>query len=449
MPKRKVTLPLNPDLVDEATNLQMSQLATLLAKQYMENGSSFDLSGFFQDMSRRFVEACTEAEMEHFLESQKAPKTQDGREVPAEAQESVEDDLEDSEEASTPRNKRNGYSDRTVRTTHGSFPVKMPRDRNGEFTSGLLPKYARMFPDLEEKVIRLYAVGTSTRDISEMLTDLYHTEISPSLVSTITDRILTDVQQWQTRPVDEVYSVLFVDALRVKIRHEGKVKPMAVNLVLSVDLEGKRDVLGIWITENEGAAFWSDVFAELRNRGMKDVMMVVSDGLKGMTEAIETHFSNALHQKCIVHLIRASTKAVPMKDKKAVCAALKTIYAAPTEDAAMQALQAFKESELGQKYRHTARTWESSWDQVVPFFSYAPEIRTLIYTTNSIESLNRTVRKVIKSTGCFPSLDSAMKLIYLAIMGITRKWRRASPRWSAALPHFACKFGERFLKAHD
>lgn len=309
--------------------------------------------------------------------------------------------------------------------------MNMPRDRNGEFTSGLLPKYGRMFPDLEEKVIRLNTVGTSARDISELLTDLYHTEISSSLVSAITERVLEDVQQWQTRPLDDVYPVLFIDALRVKIRHEGKVKAMAVNIVLSVDLEGKREVLGIWITENEGATFWSDVFAELQNRVMKDVMMIVSDGLKGMPEAIEANFPEAIHQKCIVHLIWASTKAVPVKDRKAVCNALKTIYSAPGEEAALQALQAFKESELGQKYRYTVRTWENSWDQVVPFFSYAPGIRKLIYTTNAIESLNCAVRKVIKSSGSFPSVESAMKLIYLAITGITAKWTPMLGRFAA------------------
>lgn len=406
MPRRKVIFRLNPDLVDETTNQQMNQLAELLAWQYMQNGASYDLSAFLKDMTKRFVEACTSAEIDHFLDDQTADKRRDSAQQRAGVNSGAET-AEASGEVSTSRNKRNGYSERTGRTTNGAFTVNMPCDRNGELMSGLLPKYVRKFPDLDEKVIRPYAVGTSTRDISELLTDLYHTEISSSLVSAITDRVLGDLQQWQNRPLDDVNSVLFIDALRVKIRHDGKVKTMAINIVLSVDLEGKRDVLGIWITENEDATFWSDVFAELQNRGMKDVMMIVSDGPKGMTEAIEAYFPEAIHQKCIVHLIWASTKAVPVKDKKAVCNALKTIYSAPGEEAALQALQTFKESELGQKYRYTVRTWENSWNQVVPFFSYAPGIRKLIYTTNAIESLNRAVRKVIKSSGSFPSVESA------------------------------------------
>ena len=271
--------------------------------------------------------------------------------------------------------------------------------------------------------------------------------ISPDYVSTVTDRVLEDVHEWQNRPLESVYPVAFFDALRVKIRSGASVKNMAVHLGIGVRTDGTREVLGMWIAENEGAAFWASVFNGLKARGVEDILIAVTDGLKGMTEAIETVFPKTLHQTCIVHLIRASTAFVSHKDRAAVCKELKPIYQAVDAEAAERALEHFKETAMGKKYPAIIGVWERAWAQVIPFFQFPPEIRTLIYTTNSIEGLNRAIRKVIKTRTLFPNEDAARKLIFLAIMDFTASWKRATPKWSEAMHQFALIFEDRFTGA--
>lgn len=297
--------------------------------------------------------------------------------------------------------------------------------------------------------IAMYARGMSTRDIEAFVQNLYGVSISPDYVSAVTDRVLEDVKEWQNRPLDSVYPVAFFDALRVKIRSGASVKNMAVHLGIGVRTDGTREVLGMWIAENEGASFWASVFNGLKTRGVEDILIAVTDGLKGMTEAIETVYPQTLHQTCIVHLIRASTAFVSHKDRPAVCKELKPIYQAVDAEAAESALDRFESTEMGKRYPAIGQIWRRAWAQVIPFFQFPPEIRTLIYTTNSIEGLNRAIRKVIKTRTLFPSEDAARKLIYLAIRNYTETWTRASNRWSSAMPQFALLFGERFTNAME
>ncbi len=295
----------------------------------------------------------------------------------------------------------------------------------------------------------MYARGMSTRDIQAFIDNLYGVDISPDYVSKVTDRVLEDVQEWQNRPLESVYPVAFFDAIRVKIRSGAAVKNMAVHLGIGVRTDGTREVLGMWIAENEGASFWATVFNGLKARGVEDILIAVTDGLKGMTEALETVYPQTLHQTCIVHLIRASTSFVSHKDRAAVCKELKPIYQAVDADAAERALERFGSTAMGKKYPAIIQIWERAWTQVIPFFQFPPEIRTLIYTTNAIEGLNRAIRKVIKTRTLFPNEDAAKKLIYLAIMNFTASWKRATPKWAAAMPQFALLFGERFTGAME
>ena len=312
-----------------------------------------------------------------------------------------------------------------------------------------MPKHSRSFGKMDEQIIAMYARGMSTRDIQAFIDNLYGVDISPDYVSKVTDRVLEDVREWQNRPLASVYPVAFFDALRVKIRSGAAVKNMAVHLGIGVRTDGTREVLGMWIAENEGASFWASVFNGLKARGVEDILIAVTDGLKGMTEALETVYPQTLHQTCIVHLIRASTAFVSQKDRAAVCKELKPIYQAVDADVAERALERFGSTDMGKKYPAIIQIWERAWAQVIPFFQFPPEIRTLIYTTNAIEGLNRAVRKVIKTRTLFPSEDAARKLIYLAIMNFTTSWKRATARWSAAMPQFALLFGERFTGAME
>ena len=310
----------------------------------------------------------------------------------------------------------------------------------------ILGKYARRVSDMDDQVISLYSRGLSTREICAFIEEHYGIEASPELVSNITESVLKDVEAWQNRPLETVYPVVFFDALRVRIRSGVGVKPMSVYLALGINCQGQRDVLGMWVNETEGASFWAGIFTELQTRGVEDILIAVTDGLTGMTKAIETVFPHAEHQTCIVHLIRNSTAFISHKDRPAVCAALKTIYQAVSAEEAEKALAVFEETALGKRYKVIGEMWHRSWTQVVPFFRFPPEIRRLIYTTNSIEALNRGIRKVIKTRTVFPTTDAAKKLIFLAIRNITKDWSRASIRWSSAMPHFAILYGERFTR---
>lgn len=321
-------------------------------------------------------------------------------------------------------NSRNGATSKTVQTEVGPIEVSVPRDRAGTFTPVLLPKNARRLGGLSDVVVSLYAGGMTVRDISHHLERVYGTEVSPDTISTITDEVLDEVKVWQTRPLDEVYPIVYVDALMVKVRDGGTVRNKACYLVVGVDATGVKHVLGIWVQQTEGAKFWAQVCSELRNRGVRDVLIACCDGLTGLPEAIEAIWPHTTVQTCTVHLIRAAMKFVSYKDRREMVAALKEIYTAPTVEAAETALLAFADSTMGRRYPAAVAVWERAWDRFTPFLAFPPALRKIIYTTNAIESFNFQIRKIIKNRGHFPTDDAAIKLIWLAIADIEDKRAR-------------------------
>ena len=314
-----------------------------------------------------------------------------------------------------------------------------------EFDPIIVPKGQRRLTGLDEKILALYARGSSTRDIQAQLEELYGIELSPTLISQVTDAITEEVRQWQTRPVDALYPILFLDALYVKIRQEGRVKSRAVYVVLGINLDGHKEVLGLWIgpQEREGAKFWLKVLTDLKNRGLQDVFIACVDGLTGFSEAIETLYPQTRVQLCIVHLIRNSLKYVSWKHRKEVAADLKPIYQAATVCEAEDALTHFADK-YDQVYPTISQIWLRHWERVIPLFDYPPDIRKAIYTTNAIESVNRSLRKVLKTKGAFPDETSVFKLLYLALNNISKKWTMPIRDWKAALARFAIEFPERF-----
>ena len=341
-------------------------------------------------------------------------------------------------------NRRNGVSRKTLRSEDGAFEIEVPRDREGSFEPRLIGKGQTRIDGLDEKVIAMYARGMSVRDIRGHLEELYGLEVSPDLISRVTDAVLDEVKEWRSRALDAVYPVVIFDALRVKIRDKDSriVKNKAVYLALGITGDGEREVLGLWIAENEGAKFWLSVMTELRNRGVQDILIAVVDGLKGFPEAITAAFPQTTVQTCIVHLVRHSLNFCSWKDRKAVAAKLREVYSAETAEAAREALEAF-DADWGRQYPSIAQAWRRAWQEVIPFFAFGPEIRRVIYTTNAIESLNRIIRKAIKTRGSFPSEDAAEKLIYLAIRG-HEKTSRTVRGWLTAVNQFAIMFEDRF-----
>jgi putative transposase len=321
-------------------------------------------------------------------------------------------------------NSRNGATPKTVQTEVGPIAVNVPRDRAGTFTPVLLPKNARRLGGLSDVVISLYAGGMTVRDISHHLHRVYGTEVSPDTISTITDEVLEEVKAWQTRPLDEVYPIVYIDALMVKVRDGGTVRNKACYLVVGVDCAGVKRVLGIWVQQSEGAKFWGQVCTELRNRGVRDVLIACCDGLTGLPEAIETIWPHTTVQTCTVHLIRAAMKFVSYKDRRDMVTALKEIYTASSVEAAETALLAFADSPMGKRYPAAVATWERAWERFSPFLAFPPALRKIIYTTNAIESFNFQIRKIIKNRGHFPTDDAAIKLIWLAIADIEDKRAR-------------------------
>ena len=321
-------------------------------------------------------------------------------------------------------NSRNGATPKTVQTEVGPIDVSVPRDRAGTFTPVLLPKNARRLGGLSDVVISLYAGGMTVRDISHHLHRVYGTDVSADTISTITDEVLDEVKAWQTRPLDEVYPIIYVDALMVKIRDGGQVRNKACYLVVGVDCAGVKHVLGIWVQATEGAKFWAQVCTELRNRGVRDVLIACCDGLTGLPEAIEAIWPHTTVQTCTVHLIRAAMKFVSYKDRREMVTALKEIYTAPSIEAAETALLAFADSPIGRRYPAAVATWERAWERFTPFLAFPPALRKIIYTTNAIESFNFQIRKIIKNRGHFPTDDAAIKLIWLAIADIEDKRAR-------------------------
>ena len=322
-------------------------------------------------------------------------------------------------------NRRNGHNRKRVLTDSSALDLEVPRDRLGRFEPQLVEKYARRLPGFDDKVISMYARGMTTREIRGHVAEMYGVTVSAELISKVTDAVLEEVAQWQSRPLEEVYAIVYLDAVRVKMRDEGLVRNKAVYLAIGVTCMGRKEVLGLWIEQTEGAKFWPSVMNELKARGVADVLIAVVDGLRGFPNAIEAVFPQATVQTCIVHLIRRSLAYASYKERKPLAAALKAIYRAPTEAAAAEALDAFEAGPWGEKYPMIVRSWRTAWEQVVPFFAFSQPIRRAIYTTNAIESLNSTVRRAVRTRGHFPNDRAATKLIYLALRGVQRGWRAA------------------------
>jgi putative transposase len=383
----------------------------------------FSSEGLLGELKKALAERVLNAEMDHHLAD------------------STQEEVSEGEKAG---NRRNGYSKKTVLTENEAIDLAIPRDRRGSFEPQLIAKYQRRFPGFDDKIISMYARGMSVREIQGHLRDLYGIEASPQLISTVTDAVLEEVGRWQSRPLDPLYALVFFDALRVKMRDEGTVRNKAVYLAIGVTPEGRKDVLGIWIEQTEGAKFWLRVMTEIKSRGVNDILIAIVDGLKGFPEAINAVFAETQIQTCIVHLIRNSLDFCSWKDRKPVAQELKTIYRAADAQAAAAALQEFEDGPWGKRFAAITAMWRRHWAHVIPFFAYPPEVRKMIYTTNAIESLNATLRRSVRIRGHFPNDEAAMKLIWLQLREITKNWKMPPREWAAAKAQFAVVFGDRF-----
>jgi len=379
--------------------------------------TAFDPNGLLDELKKAFAERALNAEMDHHLVT------------------------------GEPGNSRNGYGRKTVTTDSGRIELEIPRDRQSSFDPQLIAKYQRRFPGFDEKIISMYARGMSVREIVGHLRDLYGVDVSPDLISAVTDAVLDDVAAWQARPLEPVYPLVFFDALRVKIRDEGLVRNKAIHIALGVRADGTKEILGLWLEQNEGAKFWLRVMNELRNRGVEDILIAVVDGLKGFPEAILAVFPDATVQTCIVHLLRNSLDFVSYKDRKTVAAALKAIYRAKDAIDGEKALSDFEVSEWGRKYPAIGQSWRRAWNEVVPFFAFHPDVRRLIYTTNAIEALNSKLRRAVRARGHFPTDEAATKLLFLVLNRSEKEWTMPAREWSIAKAQFAILFGERFTRA--
>lgn len=341
-------------------------------------------------------------------------------------------------------NRRNGSSKKTMLTGSSKVTLDIPRDRSGTFDPKLIAKYQRRFPDFDTKIISMYARGMTVREIRGHLEELYGIDVSPDLISTVTDAVLETVSEWQGRPLDACYPLVFFDAIRVKIRDEGFVRNKAVYIALGILPDGTKEILGIWIEQTEGAKFWMRVMNELKNRGVADILIAVVDGLKGFPDAINAVFPETVVQTCIVHLIRNSMSFASWKDRKAIAQSLRSVYRAENADAGLAALDAFEEGHWGRKYPAIALSWRRHWEQVIPFFAFSEPIRRIIYTTNAIEALNSKLRRAVRTRGHFPGDEAAMKLLYLVLNHAAEEWKRPPREWFEAKTQFAVIFGDRF-----
>src|SRR5215212_1385192 len=378
--------------------------------------SAFDADGLLDDLKKALAERALNAEMEHHL-------------------------------ATETGNSRNGYGHKTVTTETGRIELEIPRDRQSTFDPQLIAKYQRRFPGFDDKIVSMYARGMSTREIVGHLRELYGIDVSPDLISAVTDGVLEEIAAWQARPLEPVYPLVFFDALRVKIRDEGLVKNKAVHIALGVRADGTKEILGLWLEQNEGAKFWLRVMTELRNRGVEDVLIAVVDGLKGFPEAITAVFPQATVQTCIVHLLRHSLDFVSWKDRKPVAGALKDIYRAVDAKAGEAALGAFEESVWGRKYPAIGQSWRRAWSEVIPFYAFPGEVRRILYTPNAIEALNSKLRRAVRARGHFPTDEAATKLLFLVLNRSEKEWRMPPREWVMAKAQFAVLFGERFTRA--
>lgn len=339
-------------------------------------------------------------------------------------------------------NTRNGKSRKTLKGEFGELPLEIPRDRNGSFEPQLIPKHQTRWSGFDEKILSLYARGMTVREIQAHLEEMYGTEVSPSLISSVTDAVADEVKAWQSRPLDGLYPIVYLDCIHVKVRDAGTVRAKAVYLALGISMAGEKELLGIWIAQTEGAKFWLQVVTELKNRGVQDIFIACVDGLKGFPEAIETVFPKTDVQLCIVHLVRYSLNYVSWKLRKEVAADLRTIYSATTVEDAEQQLAEFEEK-WGEAYPPIVQSWRRNWARIIPFFDYPPEIRKVIYTTNAIESVNMSLRKITKNRGSFPSDEALLKLFYLALNNISKKWTMPIRDWKSALNRFTIQFEDR------
>jgi putative transposase len=343
-------------------------------------------------------------------------------------------------------NTRNGHSAKTLQGDFGELPLDIPRDRQGAFEPQLVAKHQTRWSGFDDKIISLYARGLSVREIQGHLEEMYGTEVSPSLISAVTDAVSEDVKVWQSRPLDPLYPILYLDCIHVKVRDAGAVRTKAVYLAIGVNMDGHKEVLGLWIAQTEGAKFWLQVVTELKTRGVQDIFIACVDGLKGFPEAIEAVYPKAAVQLCIVHMVRNSLNFVPWKMQKEVAADLKLIYTSSTVELAEQMLTDF-EKKWDKDYQSIGLSWRRNWARIIPFFDYPPEIRKVIYTTNAIESINMSLRKVIKTRSSFPTDEAVTKLFYLALRNISKKWTMPIRDWKAALNRFSIQFEERILSS--
>jgi putative transposase len=397
-----------PELIDE------------LLKEYRNPEDLMGEGGIFKQLTKALIERCLSAELDtHLIQEQLEP-------VPA-----------------SPKNRRNGHSKKTIKGEFGEAEIAIPRDRHGEFEPILIAKGQTRFNGFDDKILSLYARGMTTRDIQAQLQDLYGVEVSPMLISNVTEAVEAERKLWQNRSLDEVYAIVYLDAIVVKVRHEGRVINKAIHLALGVNLAGQKELLGMWMTQNESSKFWLSVLSELSHRGVKDIFIACVDGLTGFPAAIEAVFPQTQVQLCIVHMVRNSLSYVSYKDRKAVAAGLKTVYGSATASEAEQALVEFAER-WDKQYPTLSKSWMHHWERIIPFFAFPADIRKAIYTTNAIESMNMTLRKVLRNHRSFPSDESVMKVIYLAIHNIAKKWTMPIRDWKRALNRFAIEFEGRF-----
>jgi putative transposase len=398
---------IRPELLDE------------LLQHYSKPEDLTGENGLLKQLTKALVERALDAEMDVHLDD---PKYQT--------------------ESKAKRDRRNGHSKKTLKGEFGSTSIDIPRDRNGEFEPVIVKKGQTRFDGFDSKILSLYGRGMTTRDIQDQLKDMYGVEVSATLISQVTDAVIDEVKTWQCRALSAVYPLMWFDAIVIKVRENGRVINKAIHLVLALNLKGEKELLGMWITQNEGAKFWMNVLTDLKNRGVQDLFVACVDGLTGFPEAIAATYPQALVQLCMVHLVRNSVAFVSYKDRKAVCADLKAIYSAATEDEAQMALELFAGRWDGQ-YPTISKSWRAHWVNVIPMFVFPPEIRKVMYTTNAIESVNMCLRKVTKNHRIFPNDEAAMKVIYLAINNLSKKWTMPIRDWKPALNRFAIEFEGR------
>jgi putative transposase len=400
-----------------------NELIDALLADYKKPEDLIGEHGLLKQLTKRLVERALQAEMAQHLGHAK-----------------------NSSVANASGNTRNGNTKKTLKGEFGELPIEVPRDRHASFEPQIIPKHQTRWDGFDQKIVSLYARGMSVREIQSHLEEMYGAEVSPTLISSVTEAVMEDAKAWQNRPLDALYPIVYLDCIHVKVRDGGVVRAKAIYLALGVNMAGEKEILGLWIAQTEGAKFWLQVVTELKNRGVQDIFIACVDGLKGFPEAIESVYPKTAVQLCIVHMVRNSLNYVSWKLRKTVAADLRSIYTAATEGEAQMRLQEF-EDKWGTDYPTIIKSWRANWARITPFFEYPPEIRKVIYTTNAIESVNMSLRKITKNRGSFPSDDALIKLFYLALNNISKKWTMPIRDWKAALMRFTIQFEERMPKS--